>query len=133
MTQHQIFTQIVEATYDDIWGRNTCFRAAYHNDKAIDKLDKHIRHLKLQDRNIWKRSTKNDSEAELLFSNVDINEDNFISIEEADIFFEKQNHHNRTIKRRSANNFFVRQEIRKMDSNHDGLISPSEFDESLRN
>ena len=131
MTQHQIFHQIVEATYDGLWGRNTCFRAAYHNDKNIDKLDKHIRHQKLQAR--WDRSAKKDSEAELLFSNVDINEDNFISIEEAEIFFEKQNQHNRTIKRRNANNFFVRQEIRKMDSNRDGLISPPEFDESLRN
>ena len=89
--------------------------------------------------NLWKRSamfdisTKYNNEAELLFSRVDINGDEFISTKEAEIFFGKQDHHNRTNKRRSANNFFVGEEIRKMDENRDGLLSSSEFDESLGN
>ena len=78
-------------------------------------------------------SAKYHHEAGNLFSKVDINGDDFISIEEAENFFEKQGHHNRTNKRRSASNFFFGEEIRKMDENRDGLLSPSEFDESLRN
>ena len=77
-------------------------------------------------------SVNYNNEAERAFSKVDINGDKFISIEEAEIFFEKQDHNSTTIKR-SANNFFVWKEIGKLDENRDGLISPQEFDESLRN
>ena len=71
-------------------------------------------------------------EARILFSRGDINGDEFISIEEAEIFFEKQYHHNGTSLRRRVGNFWVGEEIKKMDRNQDGVLSPSEFDESLR-
>ena len=128
MTKNQMSNAIRYAKDHDHKWKGRCFEAAeYDQNESFFPL------------NLWKRSARFDisakynNEAELLFSKVDINGDDYISTEEAEIFFEKQDHYNRTNKRRSANNFFVGEEIRKMDENRDGLLSPSEFDESLRN
>ena len=74
----------------------------------------------------------NTNDTEERFAMVDINRDKFISIEEADIFFKAQEKKHYPIKR-SANSFDVMEEIIKLDTNGDGLLSPKEFDDDLQN
>ena len=76
-------------------------------------------------RRIFTRLLSNISlEAEMLFRNIDINGNNAINMEEADAYA------NTRFKRSSS--FSLGNELRIMDTNNDGIISPDEFDESLK-
>jgi hypothetical protein len=78
-----------------------------------------------------KRSITNEAEqylvgAEKLFQRIDIDGDNLLTVGETVFYFE-------THKRfKSSTNISFNEEIKKMDMNYDGKISPDEFDESLK-
>ena len=76
------------------------------------------------------RSVGNETEeysgAEKLFEIVDENRDNNVTMVEAGRYFQKQKYFKRTI------NFQIELEFKKIDVNNDGIISPAEFDESLK-
>ena len=79
-----------------------------------------------------KRSIGNESErysrdAKFHFKTIDMNNDNFLTMDEARSHFEKHEGHKRII----ANN--LETGIRKIDLNNDGLVSLEEFDETLTN
>ena len=65
-------------------------------------------------------------EAAMLFKSIDINGNNAITNEEAAKYLE-----NSAIYKRSTS-FSLHQELGNMDINNDGIISPEEFDESLK-
>ena len=80
---------------------------------------------------VLKRSTTNNtkllaSHAEKIFQRVDIDGDNAITTEEAEVYFENHKY----LKRNT--NIKISREIKEMDINDDGLITPEEFDESLQ-
>ena len=66
-------------------------------------------------------------EADTLFKSIDTSGNNAISDEEATIYFET------TSKYRQSSIFSLKKELDKMDINNDGVISPNEFDDSLKN
>ena len=70
-------------------------------------------------------------EAEMLFKTIDIDGNNAINITEADDYFKTS-----PMSKRSAHFFThissLRNEIKNMDANDDGQLSPEEFDESLK-
>ena len=69
---------------------------------------------------------RNDSlEADILFKRIDINGDNAINNEEASSYLETG-----TRSKRSSS-FSITNELKKMDIDNDGIISPYEFDDSL--
>ena len=69
---------------------------------------------------------RNDSsKAYMLFKSIDINGDNAINNEEASSYLETGT----KFKRSSI--FSITNELRKMDIDNDGMISPYEFDDSL--
>ena len=61
-----------------------------------------------------------------LFKSIDINGNNAINIKEAAAYLK-----NSTVSKRSAS-FSLGHELSRMDTNNDGIISPDEFDESLK-
>ena len=79
----------------------------------------------------WKkRSVGHETEehigAEKLFELVDGNRDNNVTMVEAGRYFQKQKNFKRTI------DLQLKLEFKKIDVNDDGIISPAEFDESLK-
>ena len=78
------------------------------------------------------RKRSYDNEAEKQFARVDTNHDKFISIEEAERFFQMPERKYYPMKR-DATSFDIQEEMRKLDENGDGFLSPNEFDESLQN
>ena len=76
-------------------------------------------------REISSNSTMKHLMANKKFKEIDIDGNNDISINEASNYLE-----NNTRFKKSAT-FSVKKEFAKMDKNNDGIISPSEFDESL--
>ena len=66
------------------------------------------------------------SKAEQLFHEVDADESRNITIDEADQYLKNQSQYKRDT------TFSLFDEIEKMDKNKDGIISPFEFDNSLR-
>ena len=66
-----------------------------------------------------------DSMADKMFKEIDIDGNNNISIHEANNFIEN------STKSKKRATFSLEKEFAKMDENNDGIISPSEFDESL--
>ena len=65
------------------------------------------------------------SKAQELFNEVDSDGSRNITIDEADQYLKSQSQYKRDTK------FSLRDEIEKMDTNEDGIISPFEFDSSL--
>ena len=95
------------------------------------KTDGEYDHIKVCDH--WRRkrmtSTANrniSEEAMNMFKEIDLDQSMTISLQEANDFLEIQKP-----SKRSITFFSLEQEIRKMDTNHDDLISPKEFDNSL--
>ena len=79
-------------------------------------------------RQIPKVTFRNDSlEADMLFKSVDTNGNNAITNEEAIVYLETNG------KFKRSTTFSIHNELRKMDINIDGKISPNEFDDSLLN
>ena len=69
---------------------------------------------------------RNDSlEAQLIFRAIDINRNNVISKKEADTYLKYNSKFKRSL------SFSLDNELKKMDTNNDGMISLNEFDESL--
>ena len=77
-------------------------------------------------REIQEATIRNDSlEAKMLFGSIDIDGNNAITNDEAATYFESNPKFER------STSFSLDHELRKMDTNNDGMISPNEFDESL--
>ena len=64
--------------------------------------------------------------AQELFKSIDANDNNVICMEEAYSHFKNQ-----TISKRSGDYSYLEENIKLMDRNDDGVISPGEFDDSL--
>ena len=64
-------------------------------------------------------------EADMLFKSIDVNGNNAITNEEAANYLET------SLKIKRSATFSIHNELRKMDINNDGIISPNEFDDSL--
>ena len=76
----------------------------------------------------WKRQIDSHysySKAQELFNEVDADGSRNLTIDEADQYLRSQSQYKRDTK------FSLRDEIEKMDTNEDGIISPFEFDSSL--
>ena len=67
------------------------------------------------------------SDAHVYFKTIDINNDNFLTMEEAKVHFEKHPGNKRSIVEPWE------QGVKELDVNNDGMISPVEFDETLKN
>ena len=65
-------------------------------------------------------------EAEQLFKSIDINGNNAINMEEANSYI------NNSTRFKRSSSFAIGQELRIIDTNNDGIISPDEFDVSLK-
>ena len=63
--------------------------------------------------------------ADTHFRTIDIDGSNGITLEEAKMYLK-----NKTKLKRNVE-ISIQKDIRKMDTNNDGIISPQEFDESL--
>ena len=71
-------------------------------------------------------TNRNDSlEAYIFFKSIDINGDNAINNEEASSYLETGTRFKR------SSSFSITNELKKMDIDNDGMISPYEFDDSL--
>ena len=80
----------------------------------------------------YSRSIANETErylgdANVYFKTIDIDNDNFLTTEEAQAHFEKHTGNKRSIVEPWE------QGVKELDVNKDGMISPEEFDESLKN
>ena len=66
-------------------------------------------------------------DANVYFKTIDTDNDNFLTMEEAKVHFEKHTGNKRSIVEPWE------QGVKELDVNNDGMISPEEFDESLKN
>ena len=92
--------------------------------QGVETIESNCGHKK---REIMATTYQNDSlDADKLFKSIDINGNNAINIKEAAAYLK-----NSTVSKRSAS-FSLGHELSRMDTNNDGIISPDEFDESLK-